>query len=478
MNYIIFNNDGSIKNLGFADIIVQGDDNTDEIYCAIEGRSNDAYLATAYFELPNGDSNSLSGVASSFSVDGSTYQGYKITLTASQTVFAGNVRMSLRLEGTGIKWTYNVILTINESGYDPDEVAITMAQYDNLVTAMGAKQDKYVLNNARFYASLQAAQADLENLAINQCFIVANPAQPSVYPTIYYKTAQGTIQELNTLGQFDSPTIDVETATLAPSSPATVGIHSATSGNAWSLDFSFGIPKGDPGAAATINVGAVTTVSPDTPASVRNVGSQSAAVFNFDIPRGRDGQDGQDGDYVAYNLGDYQEWSFATLCSSARTYYQTDRPYGQTCYATYNVHGSSYRCWFLTTKTPNILFCLRNSTPILCQYRNSQWYFTRLMPVPSYSTGNLGTLIPGLYAIEYRPNGAGTTALTVMLSVTDTSTSARSSRGETLEGNEWHANYTSGVTNSIKIWDNGSEVSNPNITISMVVNYPTTNIDY
>ena len=70
MNYIIFNNDGSIKNIGFADIIVQGDDNTDEIYCAIEGRSNDAYLASAYFELPNGDSNSLSGVASSFSVDG------------------------------------------------------------------------------------------------------------------------------------------------------------------------------------------------------------------------------------------------------------------------------------------------------------------------------------------------------------------------------------------------------------------------
>lgn len=477
MNYIIFNNDGSIKNLGFADIIVQGDDNTDEIYCAIEGRSNDAYLATAYFELPNGDSNSLSGVASSFSVDGSPYQGYKITLTASQTVFAGNVRMSLRLEGTGIKWTYNVILTINESGYDPDEVDITMAQYHNLVTAMGAKQDKYVLNNARFYASLADAESDLENLAINQCFIVANPSNPSVYPKIYFKTTQGTIQELNTLGQFDSPTIDVETATLAPSSPATVAIQSATSGNAWSLDFSFGIPKGDPGAAATINVGAVATVSPDTPASVRNVGSQSAAVFNFDIPRGRDGQDGQDGDYVAYNLGDYQEWSFATLCSSARTYYQTERPYGQTCCATYYVHGSLVRCWFLSTKIANSFICLRDNEPIRCVYRSGQWYFTRLMPSGGSSTVYLGTLLPGLYAIEYRPGGAGTTALTVMLSITNTSVAARSSRGDTLDGNEWHATYTSGVTNSIKIWDNGSEVSNPNITITRVVNYETTTVD-
>ena len=447
MNYIIFNNDGSIKNLGFADIIVQGDDNTDEIYCAIEGRSNDAYLANAYFELPNGDSNSLSGVASSFSVDGSAYQGYKITLTASQTVFAGNVRMSLRLEGTGIKWTYNVILTINESGYDPDEVAITMAQYANLVTAMGAKQDKYVLNNARFYASLQAAQADLENLAINQCFIVANPAQPSVYPKIYFKTAQSTIQELNTLGQFNTPTTNVSTSTLPSGSDATASVTASSSGNDWSLAFSFGIPKGDKGDKG------------DTGAT------------------GAPGQNGQDGDYVAHNLGNYTNGSLGWVCDLARAYFQTDRPYGQTCYGTYFIHGTTYNCWFLSTKSANSFICLRNNQPIFCQYRNSQWYFTLLMPIVGFTTGSLGTLSPGLYAIEYRPGGAGTTALTVMLSITDTSTSARSSRGDTLEGNEWHATYTPGVTNSIKIWDNGSEVSRPNITISMAANYETTSID-
>ena len=444
MNYIIFNNDGSIKNLGFADIIVQGDDNTDEIYCAIEGRSNDAYLANAYFELPNGDSNSLSGVASSFNVDGSTYQGYKITLTASQTVFAGNVRMSLRLEGTGIKWTYNVILTINESGYDPDEVAITMAQYQNLVTAMGAKQDKYVINNARFYASLEAAQADLGNLAIDQCFIVANPSNPSVYPKIYYKTAQGTIQELNTLGQFNTPTTPVSTETLPEGSDATASVTASSSGNDWSLAFSFGIPKGDKGDKG-------------------DTGATGAA--------------GQDGDYVAHNLGDLQEWGFAVICSSARTYYQTDRPYGQTCYGTYTIHGSTYRCWFLSTKSANSFICLRNNEPIYCQHRNGQWYFTRLMPMSGFSTGNLGTLVPGLYAIEYRPNGAGTTALTVMLSITDTSIAARSSRGDTLDGHEWHATYIPGITNSVKIWDNGSEVSSPNITVSRAANYETTSID-
>ena len=94
-----------------------------------------------------------------------------------------------------------------------------------------------------------------------------------------------------------------------------------------------------------------------------------------------------------------------------------------------------------------------------------------------FLTGNLGTLKPGLYTIEYMPGGAGTTALTVMLSVTDTSLSARSSRGDTLDGHEWHATYTPGVTNSIKIWNNGSEVSNPIIRITRVVNYETTSID-
>lgn len=47
--------------------------------------------------------------------------------------------------------------------------------------------------------------------------------------------------------------------------------------------------KGDPGTAATIAVGTVTTGAPGTPATVTNVGTSTAAIFNFQIPQGPTG---------------------------------------------------------------------------------------------------------------------------------------------------------------------------------------------
>lgn len=49
------------------------------------------------------------------------------------------------------------------------------------------------------------------------------------------------------------------------------------------------------GEAATITVGTVTTGEPGTDADVDNVGTSSAAVFNFTIPRGDDGAPGSGG---------------------------------------------------------------------------------------------------------------------------------------------------------------------------------------
>ena len=53
------------------------------------------------------------------------------------------------------------------------------------------------------------------------------------------------------------------------------------------------LARGKDGDAATIRVGRVTTGEATTPASVVNVGTESAAVFDFVIPRGRDGLDGE-----------------------------------------------------------------------------------------------------------------------------------------------------------------------------------------
>ena len=55
-----------------------------------------------------------------------------------------------------------------------------------------------------------------------------------------------------------------------------------------------GAPGAD-GQAATITVGTTSTGNPGTSASVTNSGTSSAAVFNFVIPRGADGQNGTNG---------------------------------------------------------------------------------------------------------------------------------------------------------------------------------------
>lgn len=55
-------------------------------------------------------------------------------------------------------------------------------------------------------------------------------------------------------------------------------------------------PQGEPGQpgvdgqAATIQVGAVTTLEPGQPATVTNTGTDTAAIFDFAIPRGEDGK--------------------------------------------------------------------------------------------------------------------------------------------------------------------------------------------
>lgn len=54
-------------------------------------------------------------------------------------------------------------------------------------------------------------------------------------------------------------------------------------------------PKGDPGDAATIEVGSVQTLAPGAPATVDNAGSPHAAVLNFGIPTGAQGPQGAQG---------------------------------------------------------------------------------------------------------------------------------------------------------------------------------------
>ena len=59
---------------------------------------------------------------------------------------------------------------------------------------------------------------------------------------------------------------------------------------------------GNPGAAATIQVGEVVTLEPGQPAAVENTGTEQAAVLKISIPRGRDGEDGDPGEDGGYYI--------------------------------------------------------------------------------------------------------------------------------------------------------------------------------
>jgi hypothetical protein len=53
---------------------------------------------------------------------------------------------------------------------------------------------------------------------------------------------------------------------------------------------------GAPGTAATVNVGTVTTLDADAPATVTNAGTENAALLNFGIPKGPKGDTGAKGE--------------------------------------------------------------------------------------------------------------------------------------------------------------------------------------
>ena len=188
---IIFNHDGSIKNLNLNEIIVQGNNLVNEIQIAIEGRTPDDYVATAYFTLPDGTSNYLTGSADNFSIDQTPYSGYSINLTSAQTAMAGEVGMTIQCTDANshVLCTYKVKLTINESSYEADGSTITAAQLAALNATLATFQEKYVAPNVRSYPSLEDAEEDLENLADKQIIVIGDTEDdtPSTPLDFYYK---------------------------------------------------------------------------------------------------------------------------------------------------------------------------------------------------------------------------------------------------------------------------------------------------
>lgn len=83
-------------------------------------------------------------------------------------------------------------------------------------------------------------------------------------------------------GRIENAQLDTEIEYTDPNPMAVTNV-----GTAEHADLRFTLRKGR---AATINVGTITTVDPDDPADVRNVGDTSDAIFDFDLPKGEKGE--------------------------------------------------------------------------------------------------------------------------------------------------------------------------------------------
>lgn len=128
-------------------------------------------------------------------------------------------------------------------------------------------------------------------------------------------------------------TIDVGTVTTGAAGSSVIVTNVGTSSAAV---FDFSIPQGDAGTngtAATISVGSVTTGAPGSSATVTNAGTSGAAIFDFSIPQGDTGATGATGatgpapwtligaydNGYSYNLGD-------AVTYQGGFYYRTGNP--------------------------------------------------------------------------------------------------------------------------------------------------------
>jgi|GEM_PF-2252540 len=155
----------------------------------------------------------------------------------------------------------------------------------------------YVLD--RTGADLQALTDDMGNSLPNPITsddlgtYYFNVAIPDVYFLRHFYNGREQLREFVPVGvasdavfKGDAATIDPGTVTtLSAGSPATV----TNVGTENAAIFDFGIPAGPAGSAATVAVNSTTTLASGSSATVTNSGTSSAALLNFGIPAGPQG---------------------------------------------------------------------------------------------------------------------------------------------------------------------------------------------
>lgn len=189
MDYLIFNSDGSIKIKSLSQFIQKGDDGTKSVFIGIEGKSSEDYTLGGVALLPDGETTvNLTGVASELNVDGTTYPGFTLTLTAAVTLYEGQVKLSFTAidNNDHVLVSSQILLRINPSTIEQgQEFELPYAEMIQLLSSLNSYQIKYAQANLRYYPTLASANADIENLAVGQTVLVNEGG----YCCFYYKNA-------------------------------------------------------------------------------------------------------------------------------------------------------------------------------------------------------------------------------------------------------------------------------------------------
>lgn len=146
-DYILFNQDGSIKRTKLTQFIQRGNNDVNKIYIGFEN-SLPLDVATCYalFKLPDDSvAGPISGTYTEEQESDGDYVGYLFSLNEEVTQYAGQVMMTIYLADLNHKvlYTYPVTLTVNDTTVSPpDYTNITLAQYMALLESLGNYMSK------------------------------------------------------------------------------------------------------------------------------------------------------------------------------------------------------------------------------------------------------------------------------------------------------------------------------------------------
>ncbi len=185
--YLIRNKDGSIKKAFLNEFVNQGSNNVNYIDLAIEGLEIGEWSADCLFELPNGEIVQLAGVQKEFSVDSTTYKGYRISLSSAVLSYAGILKgVARNYDAYGnILYSYPFEIMVNattlDSAYD---APITIAQYNAFMKLLATYINAYDTHLIRKYDTLANANRDINNLTESEHVFISDGTGGY---SIYYK---------------------------------------------------------------------------------------------------------------------------------------------------------------------------------------------------------------------------------------------------------------------------------------------------